>query len=211
MQSRRKPAPPVNPDRFMKPVPGWSLTQPPGKWPWEQPPRSVDPDEVVEKLISRMQEPRVEENYVKMMFAGVSIEELVHSVSVAGFMNGEFSPDVAEIIKAPIGIYLMGVATDYNVPVKVFADEMALRQEQEGMDDGTLLEIMRMRNPEFADFLENDFENPEARGRIDRQDKMSQGFMAVEPDPEMMMLEDENEMEEEYIELPEEEMGEEEE
>jgi hypothetical protein len=189
----------------MKPVPGWSLTQPPGKWPWEQPPRSVDPDEVVEKLITRMQEPKVEENYVKMMFAGVSIEEIVHSVSVAGFMNGEFSPDVAEIIKAPIGIYLMGVATDYNVPVKVFADEMALRQEQEGMDDGTLLEIMRMRNPEFADFVENDFENPETRARMDRQDKMSEGFMAVEPDPEIMMLDDEEML------MPEEEMGEEEE
>lgn len=191
MQSRRKPAPPVNPDRFMKPVPGWSLTQPPGKWPWEQPPRSVDPDEVVDKLIMRMQEPRVEENYVKLMFAGVSIEEIVHSVSVAGFMNGEFSPDVAEIIKAPIGIYLMGVATDYNVPVKVFADEMALRQEQEGIDDGTLLEIMRNRNPEFAEFVETEFEDPEARMQADRQEKMSQGFMAVEADPEMMMPEEE--------------------
>ncbi len=116
MQARRKPAPPVSPARFMKPVPGWSLTQPPGKWPWEQPPRSVDPDEVVDKLITRRQDPQVEENYVKLMFAGVSIEEIVHSVSVAGFMNGEFSPDVAEMIKPPIGIYLMGVATDYNVP-----------------------------------------------------------------------------------------------
>jgi len=191
MQSRRKPAPPVNPDRFMKPVPGWSLTQPPGKWPWEQPPRSVDPDEVVDKLIMRMQEPRVEENYVKLMFAGVSIEEIVHSVSVAGFMNGEFSPDVAEIIKAPIGIYLMGVATDYNVPVKVFADEMALRREQEGIDDGTLLEIMRNRNPEFAEFVETEFEDPEARMQADRQEKMSQGFMAVEADLEMMMPEEE--------------------
>ncbi len=194
MQSRRKPAPPVNPDRFMKPVPGWSLTQPPKKWPWEQPPRSVDPDEVVEKLITRMQEPRIEENYVKLMFAGVSIEEIVHSVTVAGFMNGEFSPDVAEIIKAPIGIYLMGVATDYNVPVKVFADETALRREQEGIDDGTLLEIMRMRNPEFADFVDNEFENPEALRQAELQEKMSQGFMAVEPDPEMMMLEEQMEM-----------------
>lgn len=194
MQSRRKPAPPVNPDRFMKPVPGWSLTQPPGKWPWEQPPRSVDPDEVVDKIITRMQEPRIEENYVKLMFAGISIEEIVHSVTVAGFMNGEFSPDVAEIVKAPIGIYLMGVATDYNVPVKVFADETALRREQEGIDDGTLLEIMRMRNPEFADFVDNEFENPEALRQAEIQEKMSQGFMAVEPDPEMMMLEEQMEM-----------------
>lgn len=197
MQSRRKPAPPVNPDRFMKPVPGWSLTQPPGKWPWEKPPRSVDPDEVVDKLITRMQEPRIEENYVKLMFAGVSVEEIVHSITVAGFMNGEFSPDVAEIIKAPIGIYLMGVAADYKVPVKVFADEAAIRREEEGLDDGTLLEIMRMRNPEFADFVENKFEDPEARSRMERQEKMSQGFMAVEPDPEMMMPDDEQMGEEE--------------
>lgn len=180
MQQRRKPAPPVNPDPFSKPVPGWSLTQPPGKWPWEQPPRSVDPDEVVDKIVTKLQDERIEEQYVKLMFAGVSIEEITHSIAVAGFMEGEFTPDVAEIIKAPVGVYLMGVATDYNVPVKVFADEMKLKRDREGLDDTTILEVMRQRNPEFADFVENEFENPEARQRMNRQQKMGQGFLAVE-------------------------------
>jgi len=186
MQQRRKPAPPVNPDPFMKPTPGWSLTQPPGKWPWEKPPAEVDPDAVVDRIITRLQDERTEEQYVKLMFAGISIEEITHSIAVAGFMEGQFSPDVAELIKGPIGIYLMGVATDYNVPVKVFADEMALKREQEGIDDTTILEVMRQRNPEFADFVETEFENPEGRQRMVREQQMSEGFLAVDVPAEEM-------------------------
>jgi len=186
MQQRRKPAPPVNSDPFMKPVPGWSLTQPPGKWPWEKPPEMVDPDEVVDRIITRLEDEQTQEQYVKLMFAGISIEEITHSIAVAGFMEGRFSPDVAEIIKGPIGIYLMGLATDYNVPVKVFADEMALKREQEGIDDTTILEVMRQRNPEFAEFVEQDFENPEARQRMVREQQMSEGFLAVDMPAEEM-------------------------
>ena len=146
----------------------------------------VDPDEVVDRIITRLQDERTEEQYVKLMFAGISIEEITHSIAIAGFMEGQFTPDVAELIKGPIGIYLMGVATDYNVPVKVFADEMALRREQEGIDDGTILEIMRQRNPEFAEFVEGEFQNPEAVQRIQRQERMGDGFLAVDVPAEEM-------------------------
>ena len=179
MEQRNNPGGAISSDRFMKPVPGWSLTQSKGKWPWDNPPRQTDPDAVVETIIEKLKDERTEEKYVKLMFAGVSIEEIVHSISVAGFMNGEFSPDVAEIIKPAIGIYLMGVATDFNVPVKVFADEEALRDEMDGMDDGTLLDIMQKRNPQFAQHV-MEFEDPEVVQRMEREQKMSEGFLAVE-------------------------------
>lgn len=195
MQQPRQPGEPVNSDPFMKPVPGWSLTQPPGKWPWEKPPRFTDPDEVVDRIIKKLEDERVQENYVKLMFAGVSIEEIVHSISVTGFAEGEFTPDVAEIIKAPIGIYLMGVATDNDVPVKLFADEPALRQDQKGLDDSTILDLMKSRNPEFYKFLNSDFEDPEEIQRMNREQQMSQGFLAVEmPVGEEMLSTPEDDM-----------------
>jgi hypothetical protein len=187
-------APPVNPDRMQKPIPGWSLTQPKGKWPWESPPQMTDVNEVVDTVIDKLERPEVQARYVKLMFAGISIEEIVHSISMAGFATGRFSPDVAEIIKGPIGIYMMGLAADYEIPVKVFAKEEKPEELSDGLDEHTLLEIMRQRNPEFYEFMA-EYESPEYERAVEMEEKMSQGFLAVEPDEAMLgqaegMLED---------------------
>lgn len=180
-QMRRKPTPPVNPDRMQKPIPGWSLTQPPGKWPWESPPQMTDVEETVEYLLDRLEQPEVEERYIKLMFAGISVEEIVHSIAMAGFMEGMYNPDVAEIIKAPIAIYMMGIAEDNQIPVKVFAKSGKPEEKSGGLDDHTLLEIMRRRNPAFYDFAAG-YEPEESIVARDLEEKMSRGFLAVEPD-----------------------------
>lgn len=183
---RKQPAPPVNPDRMQKPVPGWSLTQPKGKWGWEQPPRFVNPDEAVDYVIDKLEEEAVQQRFVKLMFAGVSVEEITEAVARGGFMQGFYTPDVAEIIKAPVGIYLMGVAEDNNIPVNVLANPEKFKREQEGdIDDLTLLDIMKRRNPEFASYAIS-YEDPEYQASIEKEQKMSQGFLGVEPNEEMM-------------------------
>lgn len=180
---QRKPAPPVNPDRMQKPVPGWSLTQPKGKWPWEQPPRFVNPDEAVDYVIEKLEDEATQNRFVKLMFAGISVEEITEAVARGGFMQGYYSPDVAEIIKAPIGIYLMGVAEDNNIPVNVFAKSIQeIQREKEGdIDDLTLLDIMKKRNPEFAEFAMG-YEDPQKQAKLAKQAKMSQGMLGVEPE-----------------------------
>lgn len=189
---RKKPAPPVNPDRMQKPVPGWSLTQPKGKWPWEQPPRFVNPDEAVDYVIDRLEDEATQQRFIKLMFAGISVEEITEAVARGGFMQGFYTPDVAEIIKAPIGIYLMGIAEDNNIPANVFANPEALKREQEGdIDDLTLLDIMKRRNPEFASYAMS-YEDPEYQASLEREQKMSQGFLGVDGE----MPEEEEEIDE---------------
>ena len=188
------PAKPVNDDRFMKPVPGYSLTQTPGKFPWDSPPDMVDPDEVVTSIIDNLEKPHVEERITKLMLAGVSVEEIVHSISMTGFMEGRFSPDVGEMIKGPVGMYLLGVADEKGIPVKVFGDEEKLKREREGdLDDYTILEIMKQRNPEFHEFMTKGYYNKEEDTQVQRSLKGREGFLAVEEgEPEMgetMMLE----------------------
>lgn len=189
MQKRLKSAPPVNPNRMQKPPPGYSLTQTPGQWPWDKVPREVNPTKVVDKIIDRLERPEVEERYLRLMYAGISIEEIVHSIAMGGFMQGEFTPDVAEIIKGPLGMYFMGVAADNDIPVKVFAKDDPLDKNNPGVDDYTLLEIMRKRNPEFHAFVTS-YEDPTAARQMERQEKMSSGFLGVEADMEDDELED---------------------
>lgn len=182
------PAKPVNDDRFMKPVPGYSLTQPKGKFPWDSPPEMTDPDQVVTSLIDNLEKPHVQERMVKLMYAGVSIEEITHAVSMAGFMEGKFSVDVGELIKGPVAIYLMGVAEDNDIPVKVHANEEKLKREREGdMDDMTLLEMMKRRNPDFHEYVTKGYYDKEEDMNVQRTLKGVDGFLAVEePTGEMM-------------------------
>ena len=69
-------------------------------------------------------------------------------------MEGKFSVDVAEIIKIPLTIYLMGLATEAGIhQTKVFNTKDGMPPRKEMLDDLTLLSIMKDRNPQMADMV----------------------------------------------------------
>lgn len=143
------PASIKNKDPFAKAVPGYSLTQTPEKWPWESPPQFSDPDDALEFIVGKLETPEGEQKYLKLMVAGISIEEIVSSIAIGGFHQGYYNPDVAEIIKMPLAVYLMNMAEENDIYVNVFAtrDGAPVRFQDKTMDDETLLEIMARRNP----------------------------------------------------------------
>jgi len=126
--------------------PGHSLTGPMGKWAWEGPPQFPDPNDAVDFVIDKMQQKSTQDDLLKMMAAGITIEEIVGQVAFKGFMQGMYTPDVAELIKPSVGIYLMKLATDNNIDY-----ELTVPREDEGeqMSDDTFFEIIQERNPEM--------------------------------------------------------------
>lgn len=187
----RPPQPnrPVNPDRMQKAPPGWSLTQPPKKWPWESPPRRTNPDEVVTSIVDKLELPELQDRYTKMMFAGISIEEIVQSIAMGGFMKGEFSVDVAELIKPPLAFYFLGLASENDIPAKLFADTSSFEEKDTGMDNQTILEVMRARNPELYDFLRMK-EDEEIERAAMRTPAEPSGFLGARLSPETMLAEE---------------------
>ena len=134
-------------DPTMRPPPGYALTQPKGKYPWEKPAQYADPNEAVSALIDQMEQPEVRSRYIKLMLAGFAVEDIVNSIAISGFMQGKVSVDTAELIKGPIGIYLMAMADENNIPAKMMATESGAPEIDDGLDDYALLEIMKKRNP----------------------------------------------------------------
>src|SRR6056300_628992 len=134
-------------DPMMRAPAGYSFTQPKGKWPWERPPRFVDPNEAVSFVLDKIEESSAKNRYLKLMLAGVTIEEIVESIARGGFATGNFTPDVAEIIKGPIAVYLMGLADDNEIPVRVFSTDNGAPPQDDEIDDVTILEIMKRKNP----------------------------------------------------------------
>jgi len=145
------PEQPLSP--FNRPPPGWSLTQPKGKWPWDSPPQFTKPDEAVDMIIDKLENPKLLERYLKLMIAGVSIEEIVQSISIAGFAEGKFTPDIAELIKPPLAMYLVAKAKENDIPVRIFAAAEQEEEDEAGLPMGTILRIMEQRNPDMYNFI----------------------------------------------------------
>jgi len=168
----------VGMDKFNKAPPGWSLTEPKGKWAWEKPPVSSNPAQAVDKVIDRLEEPNVRTQMTKLMVAGISIQEIVNTIAVGGFSQGEFTPDVAEIIKGPLAAYLMGMAAEEEIPVKVYNTDDGLYAMDEGMSDDDLMDVMKDRNPDLFKFIQSKAvevdQEPEAMAE--------KGFIGISPE-----------------------------
>tara|TARA_R100001079_G_scaffold61750_1_gene31782 strand:+ start:591 stop:1142 length:552 start_codon:yes stop_codon:yes gene_type:complete len=160
--------------RFNRAPAGWSLTEPLGKWAWEKPPKHTSPGEAVDSIIEKIEgSEQVYEQFAKLMFAGISIEEIIDTVAIGGFMQGEFSPDVAEIIKAPLALYFLGMAAENNIPVKIFNSSDGQPLENRGMSDVDLDEIMQENNPSLYEFMANQAD------QMPDEEPMQGGFLAV--------------------------------
>tara|TARA_R100000388_G_scaffold93944_1_gene79743 strand:- start:932 stop:1456 length:525 start_codon:yes stop_codon:yes gene_type:complete len=140
-------------DELNAPVPGYSLTDQPNKWPWERPPRDVDPDIVISKIVDKLEKPSVQDRMTRLMLSGATIQELTNTISLAGFSKGEFSVDVAELIKPAIVIYLTKIALDKQIPVKIFNEDDNNREAS----DKEMLESMKVNNPKVFNAIKEQY------------------------------------------------------
>jgi len=89
-------------DPFDAPIPGQSLTDEPGNYPWEHPPKTLDPEQALDKFWNRLTDPEVAEEIIIMMESGVPVEALARILTFTGFAEGEFTPDVGFLTIEPL-------------------------------------------------------------------------------------------------------------
>lgn len=157
--------------------PGNSLTDAPGKWQWEQPPRFPNPDDAVDYAVEMMTNGPVRDDMLKMMLAGITVEELVEQLSFKGFMAGAFTPDVAEIIKPALGITLVDMALQEGFEPQMFVDEKPVEGQ---VEDSTFFEIAKDRNPELYDAM-NEMINKEQRMAISNDERATVTYPQQKP------------------------------
>ena len=87
---------------FDTPIPGQSLTDEPGNYPWEHAPQFTDVDEVIGDLYDSLTKPNIARQLIAMLDAGVHVEAIVRVITFGGFMEGKFNPDVGFTIIEPL-------------------------------------------------------------------------------------------------------------
>lgn len=87
---------------FDTPIPGQSLTDEPGNYPWEHAPQFTDVDEVIGNLYDSLTKPNIARQLIAMLDAGVPVEAIVRVITFSGFMEGKYNPDVGFIIAEPL-------------------------------------------------------------------------------------------------------------
>ena len=87
---------------FDTPVPGQSLTDEPGNYPWEHAPQFTNVEEAMDGIYDSLTTPKNAQQLIAMLDAGVPVEAIVRVITFAGFMEGKFNPDIGFTIIEPL-------------------------------------------------------------------------------------------------------------
>jgi len=173
-------------DPFNSPVPGFALTQSKGKYPWDKPTRFANPDDAVGYVLDKLEQPKTEERFARLMLSGASVESIVNTISFAGFSEGNWTPDVAEIIKPAVAVYLIKIALDKGIPVKTFDKENPEELNNE-MSDVEMMKVMQEGNPQAYQAIKEQMIH---RGTPQAEPETPEGFIDMEPEATEVMEEE---------------------
>ena len=157
--------------------PGHSLTGPLGKWAWEKPPRFTNPDAAIDFIVEKLETNSRQEDMLKLMTAGVTVQELVNQLAFKGFMKGTFNPDVAELIKPAMAMYLLKLGFSNGITPRLFVNE---EEDKPEVSDRTFFSIMQQRNPELFNAMNEEI-NEESRLQEKSLANEASAMMIVSP------------------------------
>jgi hypothetical protein len=105
------------------PIPGQSLTTPPGSFPFERPPEISDPEEAIQMHLTRLSDPEMMEDMLDMLELEVPISQLTEGILRSAVAEGIHSIDIS-----------LAIAPVLHEFMKLNADESGIEYE-EGLED----------------------------------------------------------------------------
>ena len=163
------------------PIPGQSLTDEPGAFPWEQPPQINDPEDVLDYYIAKLADPEVSDNVLDMIDLGMPISVVSDAMLSQGIMEGIHSVDAKLIVKPQVGLLMKRMAQEANINFKETLDDYRDKDAEAKMRRrkklAAKLAIVDMENMDKGDVLQQ-----EAVEQIMEEpaEQPAQGLMAKE-------------------------------
>jgi len=106
-----------------EPIPGEAMAQKLGKYPFDNPPVMASPVDAMEYMLESYLSNNMQDEVLKLILAGITIEFLVNMMVKIAFMNGMITVDIAEIIKPALLLHMLADARDAGVKnIKILDD-----------------------------------------------------------------------------------------
>ena len=105
--------------KFDAPLPGQSLTDEPGNYPWEHPPKTPSIEEATDYVYESMMKPENMERMFTLLRMGIPIEALVKIITFSGFLEGRWTVDTAKLLEPIVAMMVAGEAALAEIPAKV--------------------------------------------------------------------------------------------
>ena len=126
---------------FDTPIPGQSLTDTPGNYPWEHSPQFATVEDASHSIWNGIHKEDTMEKILVLLDAGLTVEEIVKVIVFAGFVEGKFNPDV--------GLLLVPIVSDMLVAMgkKAGIEKIKLERPKENTTE-QLIETIIQQEPD---------------------------------------------------------------
>ena len=104
---------------FDAPIPGQSLTDTPGNYPWEHPPKTASIEEATDMVYDSLMNEKNMSRMFTLLRMGIPIEALVKVITFSGFLEGKWTVDTAKLLEPIVAMMITGEASLANIPAKV--------------------------------------------------------------------------------------------
>ena len=131
------------------PIPGQSLTDTPGNYPWERPPETADPTEALSMHLKKMAGPKYMESALFLMELGIPAEVVTNTTLTMAIGNGIHSVDVGLIIAPAIHKEVVSIAEMSGIEyVEHFPEDAEKEQEAKDILQAKVIAKMKSSKPE---------------------------------------------------------------
>lgn len=162
-------------NQFDAPIPGQSLTDIPGNYPWEHSPNITKVEDAMMYLTERFTEEENAQNLVSMLKAGVPVEAIARVVLFTGFTEGKWSVDLAILIGEPLMKLIAAIGSRLGLK------EMYITMQRKKKTN--LGDEMLVRN-EVSKSMEKIEDDLSEKEKVEEKEPMPMSLMAKEEEIE---------------------------
>jgi hypothetical protein len=116
---------------FNGPIPGESLTKPPGNAPWEKPPQYAKVEEALAFYMDRLENPKALEEILFLLSNDAPLELLVDNMVGYGEMKGKHTVDTSLLVAPVIHEYIKLMADAAGVKYREFQGKTPEEKEKD--------------------------------------------------------------------------------
>ena len=109
----------ATPADFLRgPIPGQSLTDKPGNYPWEKPPEMVEVEDVVKFYVNKLANQDVMDDLSVIFDAGMAVSPFIKTLTTSGVMFGRHTLEAGMLAAPAVHAFVKAAMTSYGIEVK---------------------------------------------------------------------------------------------